>query len=317
MPRRNKGEKRTDPTTRTLHAIRIGFIWIVRFLKYAFCAPVAIASTKDNMSHITIVIVPSFLYNQEMVEGAQAMTKQIETKPWPVQIKAIIFDMDGLMIDSEPFHHRAFDAVFRQFGRELTAKENAEEYVGISDLDAARKMVAKYGFIDSEGHKITAEDLAKRAQAEYMKLITGQIAEHIQPGLRELLQTLKVNGFRMAIASGSTKAEIEGVIRALKLEEFFGDHYYSAEEVEKGKPHPDLFSYAAHRLGVGNNECLVLEDANSGIAAATKAHMHSYAIPSAETGEFRNAFLNAERQLRSLGDVETYLRIDSPDSFSQ
>lgn len=229
-----------------------------------------------------------------------------QSKKEPVgQIRGVIFDMDGLMIDSEPLHRVAFDSVFKRFGKILTEEDNAARYVGISDLDAARDMITRYNI------PLSPEDLVKEKQLAYRALLGDRISERAQPGLVDLLKTLKENGYRIAIASGSAREEIEAVINGLNIGEYI-DTYVSAEdeEVKRGKPHPDIFTQAAKKLGFKNRQCLVLEDAESGINAATKAQMLRYAIPSRET-RHTASFVNATRQLMSLSDVWYFLQIDS------
>src|SRR3990167_9227819 len=115
-------------------------------------------------------------------------------------IKAVIFDMDGLMIDSEPFHYQAFNSVFNQFGLLLPKEENAK-YIGMPDIDEAKDMVVRYPF------SITAEDLVKRKQAEFRRLLSQAIIP--LPGLMELLEKLQQRKYKKGIASSSDLEEIE------------------------------------------------------------------------------------------------------------
>jgi HAD superfamily hydrolase (TIGR01509 family) len=215
-------------------------------------------------------------------------------------IRAIIFDMDGLMIDSEPFHYEAYRKVFNSFGKEFAEEENSKRYIGISDIDAAKDMVTRFNI------PISPENLVRRKQALYKTILQNQVVP--QPGLIELLGKLQRYGYKKAIASSSTLDEIEAVINALRINSFI-DNSCSVEEVTKGKPSPDIFLLAAEKLGIKPSECLVLEDAPSGIDAAIAAKMMCYAIPSRET---RNKdFSKANRILHSLEDVFDYLQLDS------
>lgn len=204
---------------------------------------------------------------------------------------SVIFDMDGLMIDSEPFHQRAFDYVFRLYGKNLTEEENNKYYVGISDKDAAEDMVKRFEL------PISAEDLARKKQLAYLKAL-GQIKA--QSGLVDLLRNLTRRGYKKAVASSSTINEIEAVLNALKVKDFFLT-YCSAQEVQNGKPAPDLFLLAAKNLKSNPANCLVLEDAPGGITAAKAAGMSSIAIPSKETQD--KDFSEASIKLPSLADL--------------
>lgn len=214
-------------------------------------------------------------------------------------LKAIIFDMDGLMIDSEPFHHKAFDKVFREYGKELTIEDNNKYFVGISDIDAAKEMIVRYQL------PISPEELVERKQKAYRVLIANEITS--QPGLMELLQKLQEYGYKKAIASSSMLSEIELVMNTLKINKYI-DIYCSAQEVKHGKPAPDLFLLAAQRLGIEPALCLVLEDAQSGMNAAKNAGMKCYIIPSRETKG--KDFSEATRVLDSLNEVFENIKKD-------
>lgn len=206
-------------------------------------------------------------------------------------VRAVIFDMDGLMIDSEPFHQKAFDHVFRQYGKELSKHDNNSLYVGISDKDAAVDMVARYAL------PIKPEELVTKKQTAYLEFLKDVTA---QPGLVELLSLLDDLAIKTAIASSSMRTEIFAVTDALDVT-FFFDIFCSAEEVEHGKPAPDIFLYAAAKLGLPASICLVLEDAPSGVAAAKAAQMRCIAVPSRETVD--KDFSDATLQLPSLVEV--------------
>lgn len=200
--------------------------------------------------------------------------------------------MDGLMIDSEPFHYKAFNKVFHQYGKQLTVENNNKYYIGISDIDAAKDMIVRYSL------PLTPKELVRKKQAVYQELIGSKITP--QPGLLALLQKLQQRGYKKGIASSSMLKEIKLVMDTLKINQYI-DTYCSAQEVRQGKPSPDLFLYAAHKLKVEPKDCLVLEDAPSGIQAAIAAGMKTYAIPSRETKD--KDFSVATRILNNLNAV--------------
>lgn len=215
-------------------------------------------------------------------------------------IKAVLFDMDGLMIDSEPLHYQAFNNIFQKYGNFLPKEENDERYIGITDTDAAEDMVQRFGL------PLSANQLVKEVQDEYTSIISNGIPG--QPGLMELLKDLKNHGYKTSIASGSTREEIEMVIKGLGIEDYM-DSYTSAYEVDKGKPAPDVFLEAAERLGVKPEECLVLEDAPSGILGAKLAGMLRYAVPTEQTKD--KDFSLANRVLKSLSEAFENLQKDA------
>ncbi len=205
-------------------------------------------------------------------------------------IEAVIFDMDGLMINSEPAHFKAFQTVFKQYSKSLNAT-TFQRYIGQSDLDQATDMVVRFDL------PIDATELATKKQHAYQQLLQTIEARE---GLFELLSQLKAIKLATAIASSSLLNEIETVVAALRIQKSI-DHLTSATEVEHGKPAPDILLLTSQKLGVRPEACLVLDDAPSGVQAAVAAKMPVFAIPSDETAGLD--FSDATKRLSSLREV--------------
>ena len=197
------------------------------------------------------------------------------------------------MIDSEPFHLKAFNSVLNQYGKTLTEKDN-QQYIGLSDADAAADMVKKFKL------PVTAADLALQKAKSYQKILTGNVKA--QGGLKELLKKLKSDNYKLAVASSSRKEEIQTVLKKLDIEKFF-KVVVSGDEVALGKPHPEIYLTTAQKLSVSPEECLVLEDAPNGVKSAKAAGMVCFAVPSRET-KGQN-FSNADRIFGSLKEIPT------------
>lgn len=212
------------------------------------------------------------------------------------KIKAVIFDMDGLMIDSEPLHVQAFNSVLEKYDKHLTEEENKRRYIGLSDEDQSQDIILRFGL------PISTEELVLRKQAVFMKILKNQLIP--QQGLMKLLKKLDQTGYKTAIASSSPKDVIRAVIEGLKIADFIDD-YVSAEEVENGKPAPDIYLSAAKRLKVQPSECLVLEDAPRGVQAAKAAGMICFAIPSGFTQN--EDFSQSDKVLNNLSEVFSLL----------
>src|SRR5258708_7225855 len=118
-------------------------------------------------------------------------------------IKLIIFDMDGLMIDSEPLHQKSFNKVFNEYGKGLTFEQNSKYYVGLSDLDAARDMVVRFAL------PIAPEELCQKKQEIYSQMISTDIIP--KEGLFDLLEKLQESGYKKVIASGCMLNEIKSI----------------------------------------------------------------------------------------------------------
>ncbi len=208
------------------------------------------------------------------------------------KIKAVLFDMDGLMIDSEPLHLQAFNKVFEKFGKHLSGEENSKRYVGIADVGVVEDMVNRFNL------PISAHELLVEKQNAYKDILKNGLVT--QPGLIDLLTKLHSSGYKIAIGSGSYRVQIEIVIEGLNISSFI-DQYMAIDDVKAGKPAPDIYLLAAKKLAVDPAECLVLEDAPSGVSAAKAAGMICFAIPSKETKGLDFSF--ADKVLGSLSEV--------------
>lgn len=211
------------------------------------------------------------------------------------KIKAVIFDMDGLMIDSEPYHQKAFDQVLKKYGSSLSTEEN-NRYVGLGDTAAAVDIISRKKL------QVSVEDLLAQKELVYLELLQSSITQN--KGLLDLLDFLRRNTILSAIASGSSITEIEAVIKHLHIEEYF-DFYCSSTQVPQRKPAPDIFLYAAEHLGVSPSECIILEDAPSGLQAGIAANIPVIIVPSQETKD--KDFSKANHVAASLSDVPELL----------
>ncbi len=213
-------------------------------------------------------------------------------------IKAVLFDMDGLMVDTEPLHLQAYNIVLRKYGKHLTEKEVVRRYIGTADIDGSRDMVVRFQL------PISAEELVNAKQVKAKQLLKNNIV--VQLGLMELLTDLKKAGYKIAIASSSQLETIEIIVDGLKITSLI-DALSSAEEVKRGKPAPDVYLLAAKKLGVDPSECLVLEDAPKGVQAGKAAGMKVFAIPSEYTKG--QDFSLADKVLNSLSEVSEFINL--------
>lgn len=236
------------------------------------------------------------------------MTEEAQRSPKLKGIKAVIFDMDGLMVDSEALHVAAYNAVINPLGFNLTEEENRQRYIGVGDPEVIKDLLLRHKM------PITEEEFSSKKSLEYERL---QANVKANPGLAELMRKLKDAGVKMAIASNSSLSNITQVVVNLGLEDLvYG--YLSGEDVPSPKPAPDLFLLTAQKIGVDPSDCLVLEDSPVGIAAAKAAGMKAFAIPSKDT--LHMDFTDADRKLGSLwdvlGEIEFYSR-NTPDDIDR
>ena len=177
-------------------------------------------------------------------------------------IKAFIFDMDGVIVDSEPLHFEVNRRIMRDFGLEFS-DEFFHAYVGITNEQMWADLIERYSL------NTTIEELQKKDF-----LLKKEVFRDLQPikGIPELLANLKKDGIAIGLASSSDKAFIEMVLEELGIRGYF-QAVVSGEEVERSKPEPEIFLRAAELLNVDPADCLVLEDSRHGVEAAKRAGM--------------------------------------------
>ena len=184
-------------------------------------------------------------------------------------IQAIIFDMDGLMIDSEPLQKEAWQATLRLFGHEMDEALFAR-LVGQRISEDAVLLREHFCL------PVIAEALARQRNDLFLASLPGRVKA--MPGLRELIAEIGRRGSRRALATSGERRYVDAVMRELNLDGVF-DAIAAAEDVARGKPSPDVYLLAAERLGLPPARCLVLEDAPKGVLAAKSAGMKCVAVP--------------------------------------
>jgi len=212
-------------------------------------------------------------------------------KPSKRTFQAFIFDMDGVVVDSEPLHEQAFLEVLGEIGFGRTHGIDFPAYYGKSDLVVWRDFIARHHPAQS------LEELLRRKEEKFGVLLRQE--EPIFPGLLELLTRLSPR-YPLALASGSRHATINAVLAMRGLRRFFRV-VVSSEDVAHGKPAPDIFLRTAELLEVAPNECCVIEDSDAGVEAALAAGMTVIAITNT---------LPAEKLSRATSVVATYAELE-------
>lgn len=185
-------------------------------------------------------------------------------------IRAVIYDMDGLIIDSEPIWREAEKEVFETVGVQLS-DEMCFETVGLRIEEVVEHWHRHFPWNNRSKETIKEEIIARVIELILKK---GKAL----PGLYSSLDFLKGQQVRIALASGSHFVIIASVLDKLNIREYF-TIIHSAQEEQFGKPHPAVFLSTAHKLNVHPSECLVLEDSFNGVVAAKAARMKVVAIP--------------------------------------
>lgn len=180
--------------------------------------------------------------------------------------------MDGVLVDSEPLHLNATNRVLAAFGEELT-QDDSHVFLGKDDRDLFEDLKARFGLPDNVPALIDARERA----------VLALIGEGVvpRPGVPELIVGLKMRGYLMAVASSSFRPVVDAMLDELGLARSF-DAVVTGDDVDRGKPAPDIFLEAARKLGVKPAECLVFEDAMHGVHAAVAAGMTVVAVRTRE-----------------------------------
>lgn len=183
---------------------------------------------------------------------------------------SVIFDLDGTLVDSEPNYFEAGRQTLAEQGITCFTWAEHERYVGISTRETLALWKERYGL------RAPLEDLLADKNRRYLEL--ARASTRVYPEMRKLVELLADEGVPMAVASGSSNAAIEAILTGTGLAAHLTT-VVSADEVAHGKPAPDVFLEAAARLGAAPADCVVLEDAAPGAAAAHAAGMRCLAIP--------------------------------------
>ena len=216
-------------------------------------------------------------------------------------LKAVIFDFDGVITDSEVLHLRAFNRILGRFNVEISTRDYYQKYLGLSDKDCFRTLI-KNRVLRSSESQIPKLIEQKNHIFEELARTEGRTIE----GVNGFLRMLQQNKVPMAICSGALMSEIMLLLEEAELEHFFST-IVSAEQVKKGKPDPEGFILTLQKLNKGNqnpiaaNQCIVIEDSHWGLDAAKAAGMHCIAVTNTYEAEQLSL---AEKIVRRLDELK-------------
>ncbi|BAJ63769.1 HAD family hydrolase [Anaerolinea thermophila] len=185
-------------------------------------------------------------------------------------IEALIFDLDGLLIDSERLSQRSWSQVMAEAGY-LLSEDIYHQMIGRTEKDV--KAILKQAF----GNNFPFEDMYRKREQRFFEIIEQEGMPR-KAGWDELAQYILQNGLRTAVASSTYRRLAEKKLSAARLLSFF-EVIVTGDEVSHGKPAPDLFLTAASKLAIPPEKCVVLEDSEAGIQAAYNAGMKCIHIP--------------------------------------
>ena len=215
-------------------------------------------------------------------------------------LRAVIFDFNGIIVDDEPIHFELFRKVFSEEGIDLTKQAYYERYLGFDDRGAF-----SFGFGEHNRplnrQKLT--ELIDRKALYYQQAIRNHVT--IFPGAKELIVNL-AGDLPLAVASGALRNEIETILTTAGLIRHF-KAIVSAEDVERGKPEPDIFIKALAMLNAGMDnaiqasDCIVIEDSKEGVKGARRAGIKCLAVTNSHPAELLGEAHTIVKSLQEVG----------------
>ena len=196
--------------------------------------------------------------------------------------KCIIFDCDGTLVDSEAITNQVIAEMASELGIEMSGEEASATFGGKTLDGVVYKM-----------RELSGNDLPNDWLPRLIQRVNESWESKLRPvkGVKELLEKIKIP---ICVASNGEPTHVRHSLRLTKLYDFFDENIFTASEVSKPKPSPELFLYAAKKMGFVPSECAVIEDSVTGVTAAVNAEMEVYGI-------INNLF--SEEQLRNAGAI--------------
>ena len=228
------------------------------------------------------------------------MAYELFTRNTP-RIRGVLFDMDGLVLDSEILYSKFWMAACHFYGFPMTREQSLR-------MRAVNSTIGT-GILQELFGPTVDYSTVRNKRIELMDAFIAENGVELKPGVRELLEYLHSHGIRCAITSSSPLARIQQHLAFHGLDKEF-DALCSGHEVKTGKPAPDIYLYGAASLGLAPEECLALEDAPAGIESAFRAGCHPILIPDLDTpGEetLSKCFAKAD-SLLDIIDILEYLQ---------
>ncbi|MFE7982184.1 HAD family hydrolase [Streptomyces cellulosae] len=204
----------------------------------------------------------------------------------------VIFDNDGVLVDSEPISNRHLAAYLTELGHPTTYEDSIRDYMG-----SAMHRV----------HDLIEERTGQRLPADFDDVFHARVFAAFErelkpvPGVADVLEKLTADGVQYCVASSGSHERIRVGHRAAGLDRFFDDaRIFSSQDVGRGKPAPDLFQYAAERMGTAPERCVVVEDSPLGVQAAVAAGMDVYGFTAMTPAEMLTGATRLFADMRDL-----------------
>ena len=198
-------------------------------------------------------------------------------------IRTVIFDMDGVIIDTEPLHHQAFFTQFAELGITVSDALYAS-FLGSSTRNVFQRLKQEFNLPQE------VDELLRRKRELFNEAFDTDAGLDLLPGVRTLIEDIQQHGIQLVLASSASKATIARVFNRFGLGPYFS-HLVSGEDFAQSKPNPEIFLHAATLAETPVTECIVIEDSANGVAAAKAAGIYciGYASPHSAGQDLRLA----------------------------
>ncbi len=216
----------------------------------------------------------------------------------PQSFRVVIFDLDGVLADSEPWWNEIDAKLLAQYG----VRYRGEYHRNV--LGVSYRLAVEF-FKKAFGLSASTDELIQRRGEIATEFFANRVG--LFPSAKKVLQELRRMNLRLAVATSSVSASARPFLDRHQLTAFF-DLIVTGDEIEHGKPHPDIYLRAAAKLDVAADACLVIEDALAGIAAAKAAKMRVAAIPDRRFVDPREYENEADYLLGSLSEIPSFIR---------
>ena len=216
-------------------------------------------------------------------------------------ITAVIFDLDGTIVDTEPLQQLAFNQLLEKNGIDyrISEEEYGRVFVGVSVQENAAWLVQRFGL------QLTPEEIHAEHDALYARLIADPRNLVAMPGLMDLLAHLQTRNIARGVATGSPRDHAEIVLRGLGIESHFRA-VVTGSDISRPKPDPQIYLRAVGALGIEPQQAIALEDSAAGIVAAKAAGLRAVAVPNRYTAQ--QDLSRADARVENLGQVAELIR---------
>lgn len=190
-------------------------------------------------------------------------------------LKAVIFDMDGVLVNTEPIYYKVVKEIINENNHDITYKEY-EKYIGMTNEYTWELIKSEYNISQSIEELIDTMMILK-------DVIIKRDGYELIDGVLDLLEDLKDHNIKIGLASSSPICDILDIVQSTGIDKYF-DKLVTGESVGRSKPFPDVFLKAAKELKVSNEECIVIEDSKNGVLAANSANMKCIGFVNKDSG---------------------------------